>query len=456
MQVTATPYSIYLQPENIALGQQGPEFRPIKPAFTVLVPIHDQYVGGETYFGDNDEGSVAYFLFEEVPDDELRILKKADRRSFKIEDILTSGRVVKLREAILNFIVGGCLRRVQDRAQGLVPKKYSFIIHTEQAKKSHDWQRDLVHEIMEQLGVQCEAGGTPLLKELVDSAYQDMVRSVALQSGTLPSFTDVWKEVVQALRMEYVMTSVVNSGGDVNQLLDDTGQLKLVTPLNIFIGGQILDRGITVGNLIGFYYGRQPQRFQQDTVLQHSRMYGARPPEDLAVTRFYTTAAIYKVMQRIHEFDSALREAFESGRYDHGVIFIEKDASDRIVPCSPNKLLLSKTTSVKPSSRLLPVGFQMRSKTHLIKAHQAIEDMLSRYPRADQSALPFRLNFEDAIKIVECIESTFKEGHDWDHQAFIAAMRYMMPVEDETETIWALARRNREIRRTKQDGRPAF
>jgi hypothetical protein len=55
------------------------------------------------------------------------------------------------------------------------------------------------------------------------------------------------------------------------------GQLRLRTPLNIFIGGQILDRGITIANLIGFYYGRDPQRFQQDTVLQHSRMYGFRP-----------------------------------------------------------------------------------------------------------------------------------------------------------------------------------
>src|SRR2546430_11826954 len=50
-----------------------------------------------------------------------------------------------------------------------------------------------------------------------------------------------------------------------------------------------LDRGVTLANLIGFYYGRRPQKFQQDTVLQHSRMYGYRR-DDLAVTRFYTSA----------------------------------------------------------------------------------------------------------------------------------------------------------------------
>jgi hypothetical protein len=79
------------------------------------------------------------------------------------------------------------------------------------------------------------------------------------------------------------MITKVNSDNEVEVLLDDFGELKLRTPFNLFIGGQILDRGITIRNLIGFYYGRNPQRFQQDTVLQHSRMYGARPIDDLPV-----------------------------------------------------------------------------------------------------------------------------------------------------------------------------
>src|SRR5439155_22679417 len=103
-------------------------------------------------------------------------------------------------------------------------------------------------------------------------------------------------------------TTRVNSEKDVLAMLDESGQLKLRTPFNIFIGGQILDRGLTIANLIGFFYGRNPNRFQQDTVLQHSRMYGVRPKEDLAVTRFYTTLDIYSAMRNIHEFDSGLRK----------------------------------------------------------------------------------------------------------------------------------------------------
>ncbi|WP_205731261.1 Z1 domain-containing protein, partial [Acinetobacter baumannii] len=69
---------------------------------------------------------------------------------------------------------------------------------------------------------------------------------------------------------EYVTVTKVNSEENVINMLDDTGQLKLRSPLHIFIGGQVLDRGITLTNLIGFYYGRRPNKFQQDTVLQHS------------------------------------------------------------------------------------------------------------------------------------------------------------------------------------------
>lgn len=88
----------------------------------------------------------------------------------------------------------------------------------------------------------------------------------------------------------YVKISVINSEDDINKYLDeDTGELKLRTPFSIFVGGQVLDRGITIRNMVGFYYGRNPKTMQQDTVMQHSRMFGYRSKELLSITRFYTT-----------------------------------------------------------------------------------------------------------------------------------------------------------------------
>lgn len=93
-------------------------------------------------------------------------------------------------------------------------------------------------------------------------------------------------------------------------------------------------------------------------MIQHSRMYGARAKEDLCVTRFYAPQHIYQLMKKIHEFDSALRDAFLSGDHERGVYFIRRDITDRLMPCSPNKLMFSKITTVRPGKRLLPVGFQ--------------------------------------------------------------------------------------------------
>jgi hypothetical protein len=50
LQVTATPYSLYLQPKEIEVANVL-EFKPTRPAFTRLVPVPPEYVGGDTYFG---------------------------------------------------------------------------------------------------------------------------------------------------------------------------------------------------------------------------------------------------------------------------------------------------------------------------------------------------------------------------------------------------------------------
>ena len=52
LQVTATPYSLYLQPEGYDEANTGLNyiFKPKRPAFTELLPIHSGYVGGDDYF----------------------------------------------------------------------------------------------------------------------------------------------------------------------------------------------------------------------------------------------------------------------------------------------------------------------------------------------------------------------------------------------------------------------
>ncbi len=450
LQVTATPYSLYLQPDELVIN--GNEFKPVRPAFTELVPVHPSYIGGDYYFADNPEAqSVAAFIYESVSANELAILKQQDRRRFKIEECLTSNAIPAIRSAICNFIVGSTIRRLQDEHEGLPPKKFSFLIHTEAARAAHTWQQDVVSAINEKL-IEAVDGDPNLLRQLLTEAYSDLSLSIQALQHPLPPLEEVLTGCTSALRQGWLMITKVNSEKQVEELLDDDGQLKLRTPMNIFIGGQILDRGLTVGNLIGFFYGRRPQVFQQDTVLQHSRMFGFRPIQDLTVTRFYTEQRIYDAMKRMHESDLALRESIMDNP-ERPIVFIQRDLLGRVIPCSPNKILVSNTTTLRPFKRLLPVGFQTDYAT---RSHQIVTKVDQKLDSIGPSVAtePFLITLTDAQQILEWIASTLimeeDEGYVFDWKAARAALDYLSTSTeniDQKGKVWCLVRKDRNINR---------
>lgn len=456
LQVTATPYALYLQPEDEVAIPGGSLFRPKRPAFTVLLPTHSKYAGGEEYFEKSTEvDSPAFYFYREVPLAERDALKKEDRRRLQIDRVLKERNVAVLREAVATFLVGGAIRQLQQRTAGQRPQKYSFLFHTEQSRSSHEWQETVAGAIRDALVDQARADSPPF-HELVWTAYQDLRRSIELEGLSLPPVEDVTKAVLQSLDAGQLMITKVNSDNDIKKLLADDGQLKLRTPFNMFIGGQILDRGITISNLIGFYYGRNPNRFQQDTVLQHSRMYGARSTADLAVTRFYAPQHVYQVMKRIHEFDAALREAFESGAHESGVYFIQKDASNRLIPCSPNKLLFSDVVSIPPGRRLVLSGFQAMSKSKGVKNLNVLDARIENLIGASQE--PVLIDIAEGIELLKLAYANieFDDDTDDDRGAHIAALEHLSRTCRKSHMkgkVWLLVAKDRNVRRYREEGR---
>jgi hypothetical protein len=457
LQVTATPYSLYLQPEGELLVNGSPLFKPKRPKFTVILPTHSQYVGGDFYFErSTDPSSPAYYFYREVPLEEREALKKEDRRRLRIENVLAESRAEVLRDATMTFIVGGVIRRLQAKAAGTRPEKYSFLFHTEQARESHAWQEKVATAIKMALIEEAKAD-TPRFNGLLHAAYADLQRSLKLDGSFLPTVESVKAETVSALTGGELMITKVNSDKAVKELLADDGQLKLRTPLNMFIGGQILDRGITINNLIAFYYGRSPKKFQQDTVLQHSRMYGARAKADLAVTRFYAPLHVYQIMRKIHEFDAALREAFESGAHDRGVYFIQRDSQNRVIPCSPNKLMFSEVVSIRPGRRLLPTGFQTIAKSAGRKKLQALDDEISG-PLKKSADEPILISVEKAMELLELAYANleFEEASDDSRKAHLAALEHLSRACKNAalqNKVWLLTATGRNIARYRTEGR---
>jgi hypothetical protein len=271
--------------------------------------------------------------------------------------------------------------------------------------------------------------------------------------------------VRDALAGGHVTIVKVNSDEEVATMLDSTGQLKLRSPLNIFIGGQVLDRGVTLANLIGFYYGRRPQRSQQDTVLQHSRMYGYRR-DDLAVTRFYTSTLIRNRMFEMETFDTALRDAIEAAE-EHGgddsVQFIRRSADGRVVPCSPNKILVSTVSALRPFRRILPVGFQSGYKSYISKTIEALDAQLESITPFGAEA-PVQIPLSTAIELLDTIATTLEwideeeDAPPFDWTSAKSALTHLSsqhpdPAERGKVLLWTA--RNRNINRLASERRQA-
>ncbi len=452
--VTATPYALYLQPEGeIEIPADSAIFLPTRPAFTELVPPHAAYIGGEFYFEQSsDPASVAYFLHVEVPPAELAVLRTPNSPNLDLATVLTSPAINGLRRAIITFIVGGMIRRWQFEQAGQPKKRYSFLVHTETSNAAHAWQSEIVSAILNRLRQQSLINMAPLAP-LIQAAYDDLSQSVALAGTAMPPMATITADFPAALNMIAVET--VNKESDLDQLLDMNGQLELRNPLNIFIGGNILDRGITIDRVIGFYYGRNPRRSQQDTVLQHARMYGARAQEDLAVTRFYTTADIRDRMDMIHQFDSALRTAFEQGGHAHGVVFLRRAPGNQLIPCSPNKILLSAVTTLRSNGRLIPVGFSTNAET--LAAVHDVNGLLAGVD-ADPNAITYTLPLAVAEQIIDRVAAslTMDGDREYDFTAMKAAMAYLATQNNnpgEGGQVACLVRRGRNDAKVRPDGR---
>jgi hypothetical protein len=118
LQVTATPYSLYLQPEGYEDGSANNfVFKPKKPAFTELLPIHSGYVGGDDYFGSYSEDDPRSKLIVDVSPNEQDALRRPDQRRISADNVITTPNTAGIRRAIATFILAVCIRRCASRQQ---------------------------------------------------------------------------------------------------------------------------------------------------------------------------------------------------------------------------------------------------------------------------------------------------------------------------------------------------
>lgn len=477
LQVTATPYSLYLQPDNYVDVVNG-KVTPFRPRFTSLVPIHDQYIGSKQYFAlSEDPNSMYSRLYYEVEPDCIASLftdKKATggkhiKHGMLFKNVTKSGKLHDLRWAIMHYFAASAVRELQEEANGNDAYHTSFIMHVGTDKEDQAWEADLIDALLNAWSDQLSVNSPDLKKfnDLFDDVYDDLSKSIGLARNDsavmakenipcIPAKGDVFKRVQDLLLDEEYNVQLVNSDQNIRSLLDDNGQLELTHRLNLFIGGFVLDRGITIAHLLGFFYGREPQAKQQATVLQHCRMYGNRSLRDMSVTRLYSQKKLYTCLKKINAMDDLMREKFSATvndpKADPSIEFVVFDRANGIVPCNQNNILLSKSVIWKPNSYVLPSGQQTQSSSSIMVNHVAT---IRQKIQGQQEKTFFELDANVAIEIVKTASKQFvfssaynNLDHKWNENEMIELINRF---KDNRGKIWGYTRTGCDTGRVRSD-----
>lgn len=466
LQVTATPYSLFLQPDHTVQVNNG-TVEPFRPRFTTLVPIHANYVGGKQYFIESQNTNSMYsYLFHKIDDKCMDHLLNRNKDKRVYGNAQSSQILYDLRYALMTYFVGSAIRQLQEAKLSNSRYNTSFFLHVSVNKEDHEYEERVVNHILNYWKNDIVANGLSNIQNLFDIVFSELEDSLKAGNDSreidifIPQKSDVETKVVRIFQMNEYSVQIVNSSTKSQNLLGRDGQLKLKNCLNIFIGGFKLDRGITIDHLLGFLYGRRPNTKQADAVLQHHRMYGNRAKEDMAVTRLHTTQDLYDTMKWIDNMDHQLRKIFINAMKDPNAsipqIAIEYSRAQGVMPCNRGKLAISDLDTFDSFKRITTFGFQTGSASAIKPIVDGIDKLLQNEP-GYQIGTPFLLKKAHAYQLLKDIRSTFiynrtkdnNAGMDWNEDEMIAAMEKYIPQDGK---VWCYVATNRNMSRIRQNG----
>lgn len=457
LQVTATPYSLLLQPNDVVDVVNG-TMSCFRPRFTVLVPTHNNYIGGKQYFDDSKNPNSMYSkLFHPVSDECFDYLLKKNEDA-RITRHPENHRVyADLRQALASYYVASAIRQIQEtKLQNQKVYKSSMLIHCAVEKDDHTHQQKLINKILmlwEDEVNQSHWHNFNALPGEFTTAYLDFVCSINLGISNseipsktyIPSKNEICKKLNQIFNQtEYTVKCVNGDTSDDPNMYTKNGQLKLTNLLNLFIGGYKADRGITIENMIAFAYGRRPQNGgSANTILQHMRQYGNRTKEDMAVTRFHTTMALHQKLEDIYHTDEALRDIFKNNAVPETVC-IDYDPSFGFRLCQPSQVRMSDMYGFESFGRIVATG-GMQTKRGISTDVSSLEQEIRALEPKEKT--PFKVDKNIAIGWIHRIREMFRyndlscgnAGIDWDENIMIAAIEKYCPNDNE---IWCYYRLN--------------
>ena len=271
LQVTATPHAIFLQ-------NQISVFR---PKSHIYFPPGADYLGGKFFYpAGGDMIGQAPYIFKSTADAEL----------ISLQDPSITGLPEGLEKAIYTFILTAAFRIGFEKDSSC-----NFLLHPSARTFDHNLIRDKVKRfVLDSLNNLNSGELAPKFR----ACYKDL-------KSNKPQLPTLQKLLEEAQRTAFNVVVMNSSPGNLSRGLPMSGA-------SIFIGGNVLGRGIVVPKLQTIYYCRSARRLTVDTYWQHSRAFGY--DRDAALIRLFMPPRLYN---NFIQMSDSIMQLFDSLENSH-------------------------------------------------------------------------------------------------------------------------------------------
>lgn len=269
-----------------------------------------------------------------------------------------------LREAIYYFFIASAIKRL--RAAYKKDMRSDMIIHIDRTVAAHGSIYSVTHDMLEDIRqafvnddsitfyqTQLKKSYDKYLKEDIKSQY---------------SFMDIFNEISNTI----LSTGVILQNG----IGKHTKERELTKLHKIYIGGDLLQRGLTFSNLVVSYFTRFAKSGgNMDTTLQRARWFGYRS-KYLDLCKIFTTDEIAKEFTVLAEVEDDLWEQFEDvekGMLEIKDIIIQAENTKQ-KPTAKNKANFKK---ISFRNRWIKQKFIVKNNDEISANNTYVEDLIT-------------------------------------------------------------------------------
>ncbi len=270
-----------------------------------------------------------------------------------------------LREAIYYFFVASAIKRL--RATKKKEKCSDMIIHADRTVMIHGSIYSAIHDLLEETRQAfIENESTSFYEARIRKSYEKYLNDNLKESFPLN----------EALMAE-IKQAIISTGAILQNGIGKHTKTKELTKYHkIYIGGDLLQRGLTFSNLIVSYFTRFAKNGgNMDTTLQRARWFGYRS-KYLDLCKIFTTEEISKEFSVLAEVEDDLWEQFEDVERGYleikDIIIQAEDTKQK--PTAKNK---AKYKTISFKNRWIKQRFIVTNKDDVKKNNDRIDKFIS-------------------------------------------------------------------------------